>query len=115
MNCDTLIKALLVAGLDDWVNAGQMAWLARNTSGAESREDVAAVLVDALRTMLACGLVRIGDVDRDGFKPWVLPDDEAIGQVQSLWNALDRDPYPGEIGWLENTDGGNERARSVET
>jgi hypothetical protein len=99
----SLEEDLLVAGVGDWVHFGEVAWLAAQRGAQPGREDQIAATLAALRNLQERGLMEIGDVGPDGFTAWHVPIDEVEERVREAWFALDRDPVPGDIGWLANT------------
>lgn len=106
----SLEEDLLAAGVGDWVHFGEVAWLASHRGLQASRKEQVEATLTVLRNLQERGLVEIGDVGRDGFKAWQLSIDEVEQRVRQTWLALDRDPAPGDIGWLANTPLGDQAA-----
>jgi hypothetical protein len=70
--------------------------------------------VDAIGGLLKGELVEVGDVVRgEGFHTWDLAPSAALQRIEQEWRALGRDPFPGDIGWLQNTPGGDRRAEEI--
>ena len=59
------------------------------------------------------GLVGVGDVTAEGFRPWNLSMDEALKRIEHEWTSLGRWPQIGEICWLSNTEKGDMRANDI--
>lgn len=100
---ESLQEDLLIAGIGDWVHFGEVAWLAARRGAGRGREDQIAVALSALRDLQERGLMEVGDVGPEGFAAWRLPVNEVEERVRTAWLTLDRDPVPGDIGWLANT------------
>ena len=112
---DPLIDELVVAGSDDWVDAAEVAWIAKSMGPPESSEAIRDLSVRLIGKVLGDGLMRIGEVtvtDR-GFAAWEVSIDEAVERVDREWRALDREPDLGDVFWLENTLRGEQLAAEV--
>lgn len=108
-----MTKQLLIRGLDDWVNAYELVWIAKEFGGAANDDAAFELAVATLRTVLEGGLMRAGDLTRDGFSSWDLEPEEALHRIVREWRDLGRAPRLGELCWLQNTAEGNEQARSL--
>jgi hypothetical protein len=58
-------------------------------------------------------LIRVGDVGPGGFVAWQTSIDESADRIRRDWMALGRDPVPGDIGWIANTEEGDRAARAL--
>ncbi|HLI37208.1 MAG TPA: hypothetical protein VKV80_07680 [Streptosporangiaceae bacterium] len=114
MATDTLIDELLVRGADDWVDAAEVAWLAKSVGKATTDEDVKKVSFDLIRAVLLAGLMEAGEVAGGGFFAWNISPTDSVNRIEHAWEILGRLPDIGEVCWLANTAAGNQRAqRSV--
>ena len=107
------VDELLTCGADDWVDAAEVAWVARSVGGATTEAEIRELSIDLIREVLEQGFMRIGDVTKEGFRPWPLSSGDAVLRVRNEWTALGRGPRLGEIFWLENTETGDQRSRRV--
>lgn len=60
---------------------------------ADLRRSVLELVREALRRRLLIA----GSIEERGFDPWHLSPDDAIERLEREWDALGRDPQPGEI------------------
>jgi len=112
MATDAQIDDLVSRGADDWVHMAEVAWVARSAGGATTDDEIRVVSLDLIREVLVAGLMEAGDLTRQGFFAWGLAPTEALNRIERSWELLDRDPAPGDVCWLENTEAGNHRAAS---
>jgi hypothetical protein len=116
MATDLIADELLLRGLDDWVDASEVAFVvARQLSlpapAADPRE-VLDVALAVLRTLLDEGFVEIGEVTDGGFFAWETSTDDSIARVHGAWDAtLPNGPGLGEVFWIANTGKGDARAQ----
>lgn len=113
MATDTLIDDLVVRGISDWIQAAEVAWVAKSLGGAKAQDDIAAVALDLIRTVLLGGLMEAGEVTDGGFIGWDVPVQVAASRIEHEWARLGRLPNLGEVCWLANTAAGNKRAEAV--
>lgn len=113
MTLQACVDDLLRRGIGDWIQASELAWVVMYTCGAATDAEIQAMSVDLVREVLQQGLMKIGDVTRDGFREWNVPVSEAVSRVEREWAALGRSPNLGEIFWLENTEKGDQRAQQL--
>ena len=110
MTNEPLADAVLLAGRDDWVHFAELSWLASRRCPDARPDERPAIVADTLRVLLDQALIELGDVTSDGFAAWNETPSAAVERVLSAWSELDRDPVPGDIGWVANTDLGDQRA-----
>jgi hypothetical protein len=114
MSTPSLADQILMEGVDDWVEFWNIDSLVSAQLEGGQRTDRIAIAVAAVRSLLDQGLVRMGDVDAGvGFIAWEGAPDEIARRIGSRWAALLRDPLPGDIGWLENTERGDAVAKQL--
>lgn len=111
MAAEFVIDDLLIAGLDDWQHAADVAWEVQRAGVA--RSEIGPATASAIRSMLEKRLIEVGDMDATGFVAWDVTIDEAVARIEREWVSLDRDPAPGDICWLSNTTAGDRRARKA--
>lgn len=103
---------LIIRGIDDWVDAAEVASIAMNTGGARSPDDIRDLSLRTIRHVVEAGLAEIGEVTvHDGYRKWDMPPEAALERVEREWLALGRGPDLGELCWLCNTQAGDERGR----
>lgn len=110
---EALLDAVLLAGLDDWIQAAEVASLAMEVGGTSTGSDIRRLSVAVIRAAALGGLMRVGDLTEDGFVPWRHEPEAAVCAVEEAWLDLGRGPDLGEICWLDNTDAGDARAIQV--
>ncbi len=101
-----MVEDLVMRGADDWVDAAEVAWVAKSIGQAVDDASIRELSIEVIRHVLDEGLMTIGDVSFDGFSMWELPTDEAIEKVERVWRGLGRAPNLGDVCWLENTETG---------
>ncbi len=107
MSLHNLVEELLRRGLDDWVDATEVAWVARSVGGATSEAEVRDLSLRVLRELLGRDLMDVGMVTETGFTAWKIPVDQALQQIESEWLALPKGPDLGDICWLNLTKKGS--------
>jgi hypothetical protein len=107
-------EEILLAGLDDWVQACEVDW-AVGGAGPSTKEERLAAAIEVVGQLLRAGLMEIGDVlVGKGFVPWSLDIDAALTEVQLRWMALEEEhPRLGDVCWLNLTPRGEEAARKL--
>jgi hypothetical protein len=70
MMTDGFAQALLVAGMDDWVHAAEIAWFASQEIPATRPEERRRVAVKVIQQLLSEGLIEVGDVVGERFVAW---------------------------------------------
>ena len=76
MTDQVVLDELLTRGASDWLMASDVAWVVRELGGATTDELVTDAALDAIRTLLALGFMRAGDVTDGGFFEWELSFEE---------------------------------------
>jgi hypothetical protein len=110
-----LVKTLLVDGLEDLITFGTLYSRVLEEQGQRS-DDVAiqSRCLEAVRELLASGLVVIGDPHQVGGKvvleSWGLGPDQAVERIRNRWPVLRKErTFAGEA-WMELTSHGREVA-----
>lgn len=101
---------MLLAGLDDFVDAAEVAYIAKAFGGATTNIEVRHFSIEMISKVIENNLMKVGDLKRDGFYPWDLSNEEIIKRIEHEW-ALGSWPGLGEICWIANTEEGDRRAR----
>ena len=110
-----------MAGLDDLIDASEVAYISMLIGEAKTDDEVAELSIAAVRELLLRGLMEIGGfvrlaspqgMNKSGWEwvKWNMTPLEAAERVEREWRALGRRPDLGELFWLKNTELGNERA-----
>lgn len=114
MMLQACLEDLLIRGLDDWIQAAEVASVSRTTGGAESDEARRELSLRIIRKLLEDGLVEAGMVgEKEGFIPWGIPVDDAMQRIESEWSATSMGPGLGEVCWLNLTEQGQSQARTL--
>jgi hypothetical protein len=114
MMLEACLEDLLIRGLDDWIQAAEVASVSRTTGGAESEETSRELSLRLIQKLLEGGLAEAGMVDeQEGFVPWVIPVEDAMQRIESKWFATSMGPGLGEVCWLNLTEQGQIQARSL--
>jgi hypothetical protein len=113
MAIDALIDELLIRGIDDWVTASEVAWIAKSKGKAETDDSVTQLSLDLIRAALLAGLMKAGDVTDGGFFAWETGPEESGVRIQREWKELGHLPDLGDVCWLANTEAGDDRARAI--
>lgn len=108
-----LVGEMVIAGLDDWVMAAEVAWVAESIGGVRGPRAIRRLARRMIRAALAADLMEVGDVGDGGFIGWDLSIDQAVRRVDELWRALDHPVGPGDVCWLRNTEAGCRLARAL--
>jgi hypothetical protein len=111
---DRLVTELVDRGEADWVDMTEAWWVARSTGSASSDEEARELAIEAISQALHRGLMEVGDVtEREGFRAWALPIDQAIERITREWSSDRARPELGDTGWLRNTKLEEERVRPL--
>jgi hypothetical protein len=110
---DACASEVLKRGLDDWIQAAELASVVQSVVGQPSIADIRRVALAVIDELVRGEFMKAGDVTSDGFTEWILTPAEAIERIAREWSALSQSPELGEICWLSNTSKGDERARSA--
>jgi hypothetical protein len=114
MKIQDCIEDILVRGLDDWIQAAEVASVSRATGGAQSDEASRDLSLKLIRKLLEDGLAEPGMVDEQaGFLPWRVPVDAAMQKIEGGWVTKPAGPELGEICWLNLTESGRAEAQRL--
>lgn len=114
MMLQACIDDLLVRGLDDWIQAAEVASVSRTTGGAQSDEASRELSFRLIRKLLEDGLAVPGMVDeQEGFLPWGIPLNAAMKRIESSWSTEPGGPGLGEVCWLNLTEEGHAQAQGL--
>lgn len=116
MKAKACIDELLVRGLDDWIQAAEVASVSRKAGGASSNPDCRALSLRIVRQLLDRGLFEIGLVNElAGFVPWALSVDAIMQRIEGCWPEGSPSPELGECFWLRLTAEGERQAADLFT
>jgi hypothetical protein len=62
MKLQACIDELLKRGLDDWVDASEIAWSAKSVGRAATQEEIRNLSLELIREVVRRGLMKIGDL-----------------------------------------------------
>ena len=110
---DACATELLKRGLDDWIQAAEVASVVQSVDRQATSADIRRVALEVIDELLRGEFMKAGDVTSDGFTEWSMTPAEAIERIAREWSALSQSPELGEICWLSNTSKGDQRARSA--
>jgi hypothetical protein len=111
MTLQACIEELLVGGLDDWIQAAEVASVSLTTGGARSYDARRELSVRIIRKLLEEGLAEPGSVyEQEGFLPWGVPVNAAMHRIESDWATKPAGPGLGEVCWLNLTPKGHAQA-----
>lgn len=105
------VVEVLRRGLDDWIQAAEVASVAKLTGGQSTNSDIEELALSIIQDLVDRGLMKPGDLTKDGFIEWDLKPSEAVQRIRQSWRSLGRLPGLGEICWLSNTVEGDRKAR----
>lgn len=108
--------AVLMDGLDDWVEFYRVHWLVKQANPEAALSDIQDEALDTVRDLVGAGLYEIGNVERGdaGFVRWAVPLDEGIERVRSQYvDRYDEEGAWDYCAWLNLTDAGRKVAESV--
>ena len=103
-------SAVIQRGLDDWVDAAEVAWVARAIGAATADDEARELSIEVIRNVLTRGWMTIGDVTTAGYTPWSLDVEASVERVRQGWIGSSQ-PKIGDVCWLSNTETGDEIAR----
>ena len=124
MDVQAVVDETVMAGLDDVIQASEVAFISMEIGGAQTDDQVAELSIAAVRELLlrgwmeAGGFIRLdspqsGSRGRWEWVRWDVPSSEAAERIEREWRALGHRPDLGELFWLKNTELGNETARKL--
>jgi hypothetical protein len=108
---DECIMQILRRGLDDWIQAIEVASVVRFCGTQSTPEGIERAALEVIGELLRRNLVKAGDVTAHGFSEWGMTADDAVEHIARAWNELGRSPDLGEVFWLCNTVEGDALAR----
>jgi hypothetical protein len=106
MNISQCVDEVLVRGLDDWIQAAEVASIARTRGGAREDDEVRRISIEVVRELLGRNLMEIGDVSVAGFRSWNLSALDALARIDADWRNLPNGPELGQLFWLALTESG---------
>jgi hypothetical protein len=106
---------VLIRGLDDWVDAAEVAWVVKDVLKLTADVEIRRVALEVIADLILQQLMTVGDVTNDGFSEWSVTPVKAVERIRATWSALVGLPRMGDICWLANTSDGNRRARQLTT
>jgi hypothetical protein len=106
MRTHPCVVDVLTRGLDDWIQAGEVASVAMDLGAAQTAEQVRELSILVISELLNSGLMEAGDLRPSGFIPWGLPAPEALKRIETEWLQLPEGPDLGGICWLNLTEKG---------
>ena len=106
-------EEVLLRGLDHWIHAAEVAFVAGKVGGAGTADRRRELSIAAITDLLSRGLIQIGMVTDSGFQTWGLADVDAIQRAENDWRDLARDPGLGELFWLNLTPEGQRLANEI--
>lgn len=115
MNISACIDEILIRGLDDWIQAAEVASIAKSTGNARGHDQIRAVTLSVVGELLRRGLVQLGQVSPDGFSPFDLSEKDLMARVDAAWVERADGPELGDYFWLNLTDEGHKIANQVWT
>ena len=114
MRFQACIEDLLIRGLDDWIQASEVASVSFEIGGAQSHGMRRELSLRLIRKLLEDGSAEAGMVyEKEGFVPWGIPVDDALQRIESDWTTRPTGPGLGEVCWLSLTERGNAQAQSL--
>ena len=86
---------------EDWVELWKIPWYIRYELPGVADDRVMEGSRIVLEVLLSDTNITFGNFSGDGavFAAW--DTDDPVPQIMAAWRALGRDPYMGEIGWLD--------------
>ena len=106
-------QLLIDAAVDDTALAFAIGGIAMRLIPELGPDERRSWILAELRKLLGQGLLQAGYPSRAGFQPWPLAPDRCIERIDREWQALARDPKPGEVVWVTTTDKGHEAAKEL--
>ena len=121
LKSDALLRAMkrcldeiLTSGIHDWVQAAEVAAIAREVGKAQPGAATRELSLRLIRGLLETGLAEVGMVSEEkGFVAWDTSVEESMRRITHEWLARPNGPGPGEVCWLNLTAEGERRAKSL--
>jgi hypothetical protein len=110
MSAEDIADDILMAAWDDWVLGTQFAEFGRERLPGLPPAEQRAATVAVIERLVTEGLLEVGEPKQGfaGFDPWPGTPAELAARLLAAWSALDGDPVPGDIGWLNATPAGHQ-------
>jgi hypothetical protein len=102
MTPEDVLKSLVEECREDHVGLWRIVNAVRYDLGATGSQDVRAMTLRLVHSLLHERGMQIGHPAADGrhFIPWGLPPDQALSRIEQEWVALGREPDIGELAWF---------------
>lgn len=113
MELGIIAKQAVYAGSDDWVSLGELASFVTGWKMASSDAEAIPIALDVIREVVGNGMMEIGTVGYDGFRPWDKPIGESLEYIRSRASSQPLDEWL-HVAWLQNTARGNEYAETID-
>ena len=113
MSLRECLDDLLVCGLDDWIQAAEIASVARTIGAAVTEVEVRDLSLRLVRELIGQDLMEVGAVTESGFTSWEISVDQALRRIEQEWRALPKGPDLGDVCWLNLTKKGEVQAKEV--
>jgi hypothetical protein len=113
MNDDALsriTRAVLLEGLDDWMDFSSVDYTVRKILCEESKELRLACALTVIQRMLERRWVEVGELGSDGFRPWNLPIPDTLERIERAAIAVKQSEDFGfsDVCWISNTAKGDD-------
>jgi len=113
MTVAACVDEVLVRGLDDWIQAAEVASIARTHGGAKGDDEMRRTSLEVVEELLRGNLAQIGEVSGAGFQSWDLSQVAALTKVEADWRVGLNAPALGELFWLNLTEHGQRIAEDL--
>ena len=105
---------LLIRGLDDWIQAAEVASVVRTTGATTSEAAAREMALRLIRTLLDAGLCEVGMVEEQrGFIRWMDSIADSMQRIEAAWGVRPTGPDLGEVCWLSLTAEGKAQAQRL--
>lgn len=110
MTAEDVLESLAEECREDHVGLWRIVNAVRYDLGATGHQDVRALTLQLVRSLLNEPGVQVGHPAPDGrhFITWGLPPDQALRRIEQEWAALGREPDVGEVAWFTHEGGPQE-------
>ncbi|WP_253772853.1 hypothetical protein [Goodfellowiella coeruleoviolacea] len=105
---ESIIREVLLEGLDDWVPVDRVIGMARELA-EEDGEEFRGLATSVLELVLRRELMTVGEIGESGFESWLAPADAVVASVVARLDGVDWLPLGGAC-WLANTSAGDRLA-----
>lgn len=102
---DSVKQALVAEAADDFLGFWEVLWVVCNDLAVTGKKEQRGRTLQIVRDLLAEGLLVPGFPIGEGpdFDSWDVSVDEAMKRFKEAWDALDDDPFTGDIAWFVAT------------